>query len=229
MRGATPPRRCSPGTLVTVDRLHADRLRRVDRRRVRQQHVLDRRLRADRLLGRGGRLHAVSRREAAARHQAGRGRARGDLRHAALPPLAPADRRLVDSPQVDGRWQRGRACSCWPCWAWAASSSSSSRPPIGPKCWSKCRCRMAPASTRPAPPPPRSKPGWRKQPEAKIVTAYIGQGAPRFFFAMAPELPDPSFAKIVVLTDNAEGARRAQAAAAPARSPTAWRPRRGCA
>lgn len=41
-----------------------------------------------------------------------------------------------------------------------------------------------------------------KQEEAKIVTAYIGQGAPRFFLAMAPELPDPSFAKIVVLTGN---------------------------
>ncbi|APP86370.1 efflux RND transporter permease subunit [Xanthomonas hortorum pv. vitians] len=41
-----------------------------------------------------------------------------------------------------------------------------------------------------------------KQDEAKIVTAYIGQGAPRFFLAMGPELPDPSFAKIVVRTDN---------------------------
>jgi multidrug efflux pump subunit AcrB len=43
-----------------------------------------------------------------------------------------------------------------------------------------------------------------KQPEAKIVTAYIGQGAPRFYLAMAPELPDPSFAKIVVLTPSEE-------------------------
>ncbi|MCP1968552.1 multidrug efflux pump subunit AcrB [Bradyrhizobium elkanii] len=42
------------------------------------------------------------------------------------------------------------------------------------------------------------------QPEAKIVTSYIGQGAPRFFFAMAPELPDPAFSKIVVLTPDAE-------------------------
>ncbi|QGZ38291.1 multidrug efflux pump subunit AcrB [Pseudoduganella flava] len=41
-----------------------------------------------------------------------------------------------------------------------------------------------------------------KQKEARIVTAYIGQGAPRFFLAMAPELPDPSFAKIVVLTGD---------------------------
>nr|WP_218106428.1 efflux RND transporter permease subunit [Duganella sp. SG902] len=41
-----------------------------------------------------------------------------------------------------------------------------------------------------------------QQKEAKIVTAYIGQGAPRFFLAMGPELPDPSFAKIVVRTDS---------------------------
>ncbi|MRV72027.1 AcrB/AcrD/AcrF family protein [Duganella sp. FT92W] len=41
-----------------------------------------------------------------------------------------------------------------------------------------------------------------RQAEAKIVTAYIGQGAPRFYLAMGPELPDPSFAKIVIRTDN---------------------------
>ncbi|MEE1947613.1 efflux RND transporter permease subunit [Pseudomonas alcaligenes] len=43
-----------------------------------------------------------------------------------------------------------------------------------------------------------------QQEEARIVTAYIGQGAPRFFMAMGPELPDPSFAKIVVRTDSQE-------------------------
>ncbi|MBV8262109.1 MAG: efflux RND transporter permease subunit, partial [Paraburkholderia sp.] len=41
-----------------------------------------------------------------------------------------------------------------------------------------------------------------KQPEAKIVTSYIGQGAPRFYLAMSPELPDPSFAKIVIRTND---------------------------
>ena len=41
------------------------------------------------------------------------------------------------------------------------------------------------------------------QPETQIVTSYVGQGAPRFFFAMAPELPDPAFAKVVVLTPDA--------------------------
>ena len=45
---------------------------------------------------------------------------------------------------------------------------------------------------------------WLKsQPEAKIVTAYVGGGAPRFFISYNPELPDPSFAKIIVLTPDA--------------------------
>jgi multidrug efflux pump subunit AcrB len=43
-----------------------------------------------------------------------------------------------------------------------------------------------------------------KQPEAEIVTSYVGQGAPRFYLALSPELPDPAFAKIVVLTPDAE-------------------------
>ncbi len=42
----------------------------------------------------------------------------------------------------------------------------------------------------------------RLQPEAKIVTAYIGAGAPRFFFSYNPELPNSNFAKIIVLTAN---------------------------
>ena len=43
----------------------------------------------------------------------------------------------------------------------------------------------------------------RRQPEAKIVTTYVGGGAPRFFISYDPELPDPSFAKIIVLTKDA--------------------------
>ncbi|KPH63631.1 efflux RND transporter permease subunit [Novosphingobium sp. ST904] len=44
----------------------------------------------------------------------------------------------------------------------------------------------------------------RKQPEAKVVTTYVGQGAPRFFMSLSPELPDPSFAKIIVRTPDEE-------------------------
>jgi multidrug efflux pump subunit AcrB len=58
---------------------------------------------------------------------------------------------------------------------------------------------------------------WLKQQQqAKIVTTYIGQGPPRFYLAMAPELPDPAFAKLVVLTDSqdAREALKAQLRAA---------------
>lgn len=44
----------------------------------------------------------------------------------------------------------------------------------------------------------------RKQPESKIVTSYIGQGAPRFYMSLNSELPDPAFAKIVVRTGTEE-------------------------
>jgi multidrug efflux pump subunit AcrB len=39
-------------------------------------------------------------------------------------------------------------------------------------------------------------------PEAKFVTSYIGQGAPRFFFSLNSELPNPSFAQVVIQTEN---------------------------
>ncbi|MBO9670738.1 MAG: efflux RND transporter permease subunit [Sphingobium sp.] len=44
----------------------------------------------------------------------------------------------------------------------------------------------------------------RRQSEAEVVTAYIGQGAPRFYMSLSPELPDPSFAKIIVRTPDEE-------------------------
>ena len=64
------------------------------------------------------------------------------------------------------------------------------------------------------------------QPEAKIVTSYVGQGAPRFFLALSPELPDPAFAKIVVLTPDAEARealkRRLREAVAQGLAPEAY-------
>jgi multidrug efflux pump subunit AcrB len=44
----------------------------------------------------------------------------------------------------------------------------------------------------------------QEQKESKVVTSYIGQGPPRFYLAMSPELPDPAFAKIVVFTGSQE-------------------------
>lgn len=43
----------------------------------------------------------------------------------------------------------------------------------------------------------------RGQSEASIVDSYLGAGAPRFFLALNPELPDPAFAKVVVQTPDA--------------------------
>jgi multidrug efflux pump subunit AcrB len=46
---------------------------------------------------------------------------------------------------------------------------------------------------------------WLKsQPEAKIVSSYIGGGAYRFWLAYHPELPDPNFEKMIILTDDAK-------------------------
>ncbi len=46
------------------------------------------------------------------------------------------------------------------------------------------------------------------EPEAKDVTSYIGQGMPRFILPTNPELPNPAYAQIVVLT-NGSAARDA--------------------
>ncbi|GJI98235.1 cation efflux system protein [Duganella caerulea] len=40
----------------------------------------------------------------------------------------------------------------------------------------------------------------RKEPEAKLVSSYVGQGTPRFFLSVNPELPNPAFAQLIVLT-----------------------------
>ena len=38
--------------------------------------------------------------------------------------------------------------------------------------------------------------------EVKSISAYVGQGAPRFFLALNPELPNSAFAKIIVVTHD---------------------------
>jgi multidrug efflux pump subunit AcrB len=43
---------------------------------------------------------------------------------------------------------------------------------------------------------------FRGQPETKIVSSYIGGGAPRFWLAYNPDLPVPNFAKMIILTPS---------------------------
>lgn len=50
------------------------------------------------------------------------------------------------------------------------------------------------------------------RPEVEVFATFVGAGAPRFFLALDPELPDPAFAKIVAVTGNAEQRDRVIAA-----------------
>ena len=50
----------------------------------------------------------------------------------------------------------------------------------------------------------------RQAEESEHVATYIGRGSPRFFIALDPELPDPAFAKLIVLTHGKEERQRLQ-------------------
>lgn len=41
-----------------------------------------------------------------------------------------------------------------------------------------------------------------EMPEVKTLSAYVGAGVPRFFFAVNPEQPDPAFAKLIVVAQD---------------------------
>ncbi len=95
------------GTLVTADRLYAQRLCAVHRRRVHQQHVLDCRHCPDCFLGCGGGVYPVSGREDVAEHQEGRRWPCGDLQHPPLQPLPP-----VTDPRYRAQMAGGRHRDC---------------------------------------------------------------------------------------------------------------------
>ena len=47
-----------------------------------------------------------------------------------------------------------------------------------------------------------------KLPEVKTLSAFVGAGAPRFFISANPELPDPAFAKIIVVAHDVQARDR---------------------
>ncbi len=49
------------------------------------------------------------------------------------------------------------------------------------------------------------------EPTTRHYTSYIGSGAARFFLALNPDLPDPSFAKLVIQTTGTEARERLRA------------------
>ncbi|MBR0682268.1 efflux RND transporter permease subunit [Roseomonas eburnea] len=48
-------------------------------------------------------------------------------------------------------------------------------------------------------------------PDARLVTTYVGQGSPRFFLALNPDLPNEAFAKLVVQTRDVPARERLRA------------------
>jgi multidrug efflux pump len=48
----------------------------------------------------------------------------------------------------------------------------------------------------------------KKEEDVRFFTAYTGAGAPRFYLALSPELPDPGFAQFVIVTKDMEARER---------------------
>jgi multidrug efflux pump len=64
-----------------------------------------------------------------------------------------------------------------------------------------------------------------KDEDVKFYTAYTGAGAPRFYLALNPELPNPGFAQFVVMTKDLQARERVRSrlmAAADPQFPQTW-------
>ena len=64
-----------------------------------------------------------------------------------------------------------------------------------------------------------------KDTDIKYFTAYTGGGAPRFYLALNPELPNPGYAQFIVMTKDIEAREHVRSrlmAAADAQFPDAW-------
>jgi multidrug efflux pump subunit AcrB len=64
-----------------------------------------------------------------------------------------------------------------------------------------------------------------KDEDVRFFTAYTGAGSPRFYLALNPELPNPAYAQLIVMTKDLEARERVRArlmAAAPEQFPEVW-------
>ena len=48
----------------------------------------------------------------------------------------------------------------------------------------------------------------KDDPDVKSFSSYTGAGSPRFYLSLNPDLPDPSFAKVVIVTRDTEARER---------------------
>ena len=65
----------------------------------------------------------------------------------------------------------------------------------------------------------------KKDQDVRFFTAYTGAGAPRFYLALSPELPNPGYAQFIVMTKDMEARERVRSrliASVDADFPQAW-------
>ena len=65
----------------------------------------------------------------------------------------------------------------------------------------------------------------RKDEDVRFFTAYTGAGAPRFYLALSPELPNPGYAQFIVMTKDMEARERVRSrlmASVDQEFPEAW-------
>ena len=189
--------------------------------------------RPDRLVARGRGVHAVPRREAA---PGGEGRPRPAARsprpsttRGCTAPCAALIAWCVRHPLGRRRWPRvglfaGR-CRRLPVRPAAVLPAV-----VAPRsCSSRSACPKGRRSRRPRRRCAKVEAGAQGDPEVDDFTTYTGGGSPRFFLALNPDLPNPSFA--VVVHDDRRRPRPASASSSrleAASLATAGSPRRAC-
>jgi multidrug efflux pump subunit AcrB len=61
-----------------------------------------------------------------------------------------------------------------------------------------------------------------KDEDVRFFTAYTGAGSPRFYLALNPELPNPAYAQLIVMTRDLEARERVRARRAAPRGSEMW-------
>ena len=80
----------------------------------------------------------------------------------------------------------------------------------GPNCSSNCVCPPAPRSHN-ADSVKRAEWLLKGDEDISTYTAYVGQGSPRFWLGLNPQLPNESFAEIVIVSKDVEARERIKA------------------
>ena len=92
-----------------------------------------------------------------------------------------------------------------------ACSSNSFRCRSGRSCSSSFACRPARRSARRSSRCKKAETLLKDDQDIATYTAYVGQGSPRFWLGLNPQLPNESFAEIVIVSKDVEARERIKA------------------